>query len=106
MSDPAIRVDRTGTSLLRAERQRQELSMRELAHFAGCSHGTIQRLENRTLDVRPAVKARIARALRVSVTELWPNPAHENGEGPAEGRAFRESAPQPHAEGRVNDDST
>ena len=46
--------------------------MRELAYFAECSHATIQRLENETLDVAPSLKARIARALRVPVDELWP----------------------------------
>lgn len=45
--------------------------MRELAYFVPCSHATIQRLENGTLDVAPALKARIARALRVPVERLW-----------------------------------
>ena len=60
------------TSRLRDERQRQGLSLREVAHFAGCSHMTVQRLEVGTLDVAPATKARIARALRVRVSDLWP----------------------------------
>jgi transcriptional regulator with XRE-family HTH domain len=56
---------------LRDERIRQGLSLRELAHFAGCSHVTICRLELGTLDVAPATRARIARALRVPVARLW-----------------------------------
>lgn len=58
---------------LRAERERQELSSRELAHFARCSHATVIRLEHGTLDVAPALRARIARALRVPVATLWPD---------------------------------
>jgi transcriptional regulator with XRE-family HTH domain len=57
---------------LRELRREQGLSLRELAHFAGCSHMTIQRLEAGTLDVTPAIKARIARALRAPVETLWP----------------------------------
>ncbi len=57
---------------LRRLRERHGLSLRELAHFARCSHMTVHRLEAGTLDVAPATKARIARALRVPVAELWP----------------------------------
>jgi transcriptional regulator with XRE-family HTH domain len=70
---PAIR----NGALVRAERRRQGLSMRELAHFVGVAHATIQRVENGTLDVAPATKARIARALRVPVSELWPRGENE-----------------------------
>jgi transcriptional regulator with XRE-family HTH domain len=59
-------------SRLRSERERQGLSGRELAYFAGTSPMTISRLERGEGDVAPAVKARVARALRVSVEELWP----------------------------------
>lgn len=62
----------TETSALRRERRRQKMSLRELAHFAECSHMTIQRAEAGTLNIAPATKARIARALRTSVAELWP----------------------------------
>jgi transcriptional regulator with XRE-family HTH domain len=62
----------TRRSRLRDERERQELTQRELAFFADCSHGTIARLEAGTIDVAPALKVRIARALRVPVGELWP----------------------------------
>ena len=62
---------------LRQRRIEQGLTLRELVYFAGCSHGTISRLEHGTLDVAPALKARIAKALRVPVAELW---APENGE--------------------------
>lgn len=55
--------------------------MRELAHFAGTSHATIQRCENGSADVAPATLARIARALRVPVAELFPT----NGDAPAGG---------------------
>lgn len=64
---------------LRFERRRQGLSLRELAYFAGCSHMTVQRAEAGTLDLAPAMKARIAHALRVPVAELW---APENGDAP------------------------
>jgi transcriptional regulator with XRE-family HTH domain len=74
-------------SALRRERERQELTLRELGHFAKCSHMTVHRLEQGTLDVAPATKARIARALRVPVAELWPlddpNPAGQPGSGTA-----------------------
>lgn len=57
---------------LRDERLRQGLSLRELAFFVGCSHVTISRLELGTLDAAPALRARIARALRVRPSQLWP----------------------------------
>jgi DNA-binding XRE family transcriptional regulator len=56
---------------LRGLRVEQGLSLRELAYFAGCSHTTIARLERGDLDVAPALKAKIARALRVPVGDLW-----------------------------------
>ena len=56
---------------LKAIRTEQELTLRQLAHFAGCSHSTIARLEHGDLDVSPAIKARIARALRTPVEHLW-----------------------------------
>jgi transcriptional regulator with XRE-family HTH domain len=58
-------------SKLRAERAQQGLSLRELAYFAGCSHTTIRRLEDGELGVAPATLARIARVLRVPVSDLW-----------------------------------
>jgi predicted transcriptional regulator len=61
-------------SELRTERIRQGLSLRELAYFVGCSHVTICRLELGTLDAAPALRARIARALRIRVCKLWPEP--------------------------------
>ncbi len=67
------------TTDLRHERERQGLSLRELAHFAACSHMTISRLEAGTLDCAPATLARIARALRVPVAELWPLNDHDPG---------------------------
>jgi transcriptional regulator with XRE-family HTH domain len=65
-------LEHNGASALRRERERQGLSLRELGHFAGCSHMTIQRLELGTLDVAPATKARIARQLRVPLATLFP----------------------------------
>jgi DNA-binding XRE family transcriptional regulator len=59
---------------LRAERERQRLSLRELAHFVGCSHTALAKIELGEYDPSPAVKASIARALRVPVRELWPDP--------------------------------
>jgi len=70
-------VTQTSTELtpssrtLRERRLAAGLTIRELAYFARCSKATIQRLENGTLDVSPAIKARIARALRCPVQELW-----------------------------------
>lgn len=61
-------------SALREVRHTQGLSLRELAHFAACSHTTLARLERGDLDVGAALKARIARALRVPVDQLWPSP--------------------------------
>lgn len=58
-------------SAVREERRRQQLSLRELAHFAGCSHTTIARIE-RGSDASPALKARIARVLRVPLEQIWP----------------------------------
>lgn len=57
---------------LRDERERQGLSLRELAYFADCSHTTIARLEHGEIDAAPSLKARVARALRVPVEDLWP----------------------------------
>ena len=82
--DLAMLPNQDGTRL-RAERERQGLSMRDLGHFAGCSHTTVQRIESGALDAAPTIKARIARALRMNVRELWPldepNPAGEPGPG-------------------------
>jgi transcriptional regulator with XRE-family HTH domain len=61
---------------LREVRTGQRLTLRELAHFAGCSHTTIARLERGDLDVAPALKARIARALRVPVADLFSPDTH------------------------------
>lgn len=60
---------------LRSERERQGLKGRELAYFAHTSPMTISRLERDEGDVAPAVKARVARALRVPVEDLWPQEA-------------------------------
>lgn len=62
---------------LRTERESQGLSLRELAHFVGCSHTTIARLERGEIDASPALKARLARALRVPVEELWAHKAEQ-----------------------------
>ena len=67
---PSVTIPHT---TLREERIRQGLSLRELAHFAGCSHATIARLESGTLDVAPALRARLAHSLRVPVMTLWPD---------------------------------
>ena len=58
---------------IRQERERQGLTARELAFFAGVSPMTVSRLERGvTVNAAPAVMARIARAIRVPVEELWP----------------------------------
>jgi len=62
---------RSTSSLLRAERERQGLSGKELAFFAGCTPMAISRLE-RGLGGSAALKASVARVLRVPVEELWP----------------------------------
>ena len=59
-------------SQLRNERERQGLSLRELARFADTSPMTLSRLERGKGAVSPAVMARVARVLRVPVEELWP----------------------------------
>ena len=72
------------------------MSMRELAHFSRASHATIQRIENgAATDVAPATLARLARALRVPVAELWPlDPVNESDD--AEGTApSLETSPAP-----------
>jgi transcriptional regulator with XRE-family HTH domain len=71
MSVSAISSNHSGARL-HSERERQGFSLRELAYFAGCSHGTLQRAEAGNVDMAPALKARIARALRVPLAELWP----------------------------------
>ena len=57
---------------VRTFREDQELSLRELAHIVGVAHTTIARLEGGETDVSAAVKARIARALRVPIAEVFP----------------------------------
>jgi len=80
-------------SPLRRERERQELSLRELGHFAKCSHMTVHRLEQGTLDVAPATLARIARALRVPVAEIWPlDPEDSDAPGSGTEAARREAS--------------
>jgi transcriptional regulator with XRE-family HTH domain len=57
---------------LRTEREAKGLSLRELAYFAGCSASNLSRLERGLIDVAPATKARIARALQVPLQILFP----------------------------------
>ena len=59
-------------SRIREERECQGLTGRELAYFSTTSPMTISRIERGIGDVSPAIKARVARALRVPVEELWP----------------------------------
>lgn len=66
-----MRSDQATPTPLRAERERQGLSLRELAYFTGCSHTALQRMETGRLDAAAALKARVARALRVPVSDLW-----------------------------------
>jgi transcriptional regulator with XRE-family HTH domain len=67
---------------IREARERQGLSARELAYFANCSAMTVSRLERGVSEnVAPAVKARIARALRVPVEELWPRHEQSTAKG-------------------------
>ena len=67
----SMAVTEQRTSRLRRERENQGLSLRELAYFAQVSHTTVQRIELGTLDAAPSTLARIARTLRVPVSELW-----------------------------------
>ena len=67
MSQLTLRPNRA----LRDARTEHGLTLRELAYFSSVSHSTIARLERGDLDVAPALKARIARALRTPVSELW-----------------------------------
>jgi transcriptional regulator with XRE-family HTH domain len=59
------------TRALKKTRHERGLTQRELAFFSGCHHVTISRLEAGDIDVSAALKARIARALGVSVERLW-----------------------------------
>ena len=80
-------ASQTSGPKLRQERRRQGLTLRDLAHFVGCSHATIARIEAGTIDVSPALKVRIARALRVPVGELWPAEPAPDMREPGSGRA-------------------
>jgi transcriptional regulator with XRE-family HTH domain len=62
---------------MRTEREAQGLSLRQLAYFTGVSHATIHQLEHDLIDASPAIRVRVARALRVRVDELWPDLAPE-----------------------------
>ena len=72
-------------SQLRTRRAERRLSLRELAYFSECSHTTIARLERGDIDVSPSLKARIARALRVPVADLFAPDMREPGSGRAQG---------------------
>lgn len=84
MAVSATPPNHSGTQL-RTERERAEMSIRDLAYFARVSHPTIQRIENGTLIPRPALKARLARILRVRLEELWPLDGPLEGDTPAGG---------------------
>jgi len=56
---------------LRTHRQALGLTQDELAHLAGCRHAAISRIEHRDLEPSIGLKVRLARALNVSVAELW-----------------------------------
>lgn len=66
-------------SVLREVRVDRGLSLRGLAYFAECSHTTIARLERGEIDVSPSLKARIAKVLRVPVSQLWTLEVREPG---------------------------
>jgi transcriptional regulator with XRE-family HTH domain len=84
---------------LRDARAKQGLSLRTLAHFSRVSHTTVARIERGDLDVAPAIKARIARALRVPVAELWPLDDPTNSDAPVdETEAAQNSGRQPRHE--------
>ena len=57
---------------IRTLREERQLSLRELAHFVDIAHTTVSRLERGETDVSAEVKARIARTLRVPITEVFP----------------------------------
>lgn len=59
-------------STMRTERQARGLSLRELAHFVGVHYSMLSRFERGEIDLSPAAKARIARALRVPLGQLFP----------------------------------
>lgn len=61
------------TSLLRDERERQGLSVRQLARFSDTAASTISRIERGLIeDPRPALQVRIAQALRVPIDRVFP----------------------------------
>ena len=67
-----VTITATPNARMRAERYSQGLSMRDLAHFADCSISTVSAIEHGRMNASAAMKARIARVLRVPVRELWP----------------------------------
>ena len=58
---------------IRTLREERQLSLRELAHFVDIAHTTVSRLERDETDVSVEVKARIARALRTPIADVFPH---------------------------------
>lgn len=78
-ADYAVRIG----ALIRDQRIAHDLTLQELAGFAGMHHPTLSRLERGYGgDVKLSTLRRLARALRVSVTALLP-----------EGQPSRDAAP-------------
>jgi transcriptional regulator with XRE-family HTH domain len=50
---------------------RQRLTQRELAFFAGCSNTAVSLIEKGRLEPSASLKAGLAKALGVSVQQLW-----------------------------------
>ena len=62
----------THTSAVRRIRLEKHYTMSELGYLAGVSQAFISRIENGERSPAPAVQVRIARALGVSLAELFP----------------------------------
>jgi transcriptional regulator with XRE-family HTH domain len=58
--------------LLRQWRERQRLSLHELAELAGVSYVTITRIENERMSPTVAMLEKLAAALKISVREFFP----------------------------------
>ena len=64
---------RTTDTPLKVRRQSLGITLKDLAHFSGVAPSTLSRLERGRIDSDPVTKAKVARALRTPVSELWPS---------------------------------
>jgi transcriptional regulator with XRE-family HTH domain len=76
-------TNKTWGSRVRAERQRQGLTVLELSRLAGTDPGNLSRLERGLQGTRDALRVRLAAALGVEVTDLFPYPSTTEVECPS-----------------------